>query len=239
MELLIRHISHYRIFRDLIILMLLVACDDVSKMIDLKDAGQKYFPLDDGIYREYEVEDIHHDITGSTDTLRYLLKEEVMDTFVNQSGDVTYLLKRYSKNHDSADWVLDSVWTAFMTSTRVVVTENNVPFVKLAFPATPDQRWNGNAFNVLEEEIYSYEFVNEPYSINGIFFGNTAKVVHKSEDDIIVKTEIRNEIYAENVGLIYKESIILHYCTDVGCLGDTIIERGRQYRLELIGYGKD
>jgi hypothetical protein len=65
------------------------------------------------------------------------------------------------------------------------------------------------------------------------------RVKHQDNPDVIVMTDIRNEIYAANIGLIYKESIILYYCTENNCLGDTIIERGSRYSQELIGYGKD
>jgi hypothetical protein len=107
------------------------------------------------------------------------------------------------------------------------------------FPVHEEKKWDGNAFNINDEELYSYKDTYQPFSLGDATFNSTITVIHQNIMDTIVMTDIRNEIYAENIGLIYKESIILHYCTDNECLGQMIIEQGSDFRLELIGYGKD
>ena len=151
---------------------------------------------------------------------------------------MVFMLNRYKKTLDTLTWDLDSVWTATKSFTNVVVVENNIAYVKLIFPVIDQKEWDGNAFNVFSKELYTYENTFEPVIIGDNSY-QSLKVIHSNISDTIVTTDIRNEIYAENIGLIYKESIILHYCADSECLGKKIIESGSEYRQELTGYGKE
>lgn len=212
-----------------------------SNTIDLgpEDMGYDFFPLEIGDYKEYQVEYIKYNILGDHDTLSYLLKEVVADTFRNQSGNLVYKLNRFKSDPDSINWDLDSIWTATKNITNVIVVENNIPFVKLNFPVRDNYEWDGNAFNVMDPDNYIYADAYKPIELKGKVYNSAVKVIHEENPDYIVSTNIRNEIYAEKVGLIYKETIILHYCTENKCLGDTIIEQGMDYKQELIDYGKE
>jgi hypothetical protein len=91
----------------------------------------------------------------------------------------------------------------------------------------------------MEEELYTYEATYQSFSLNDIDFNSTLKIIQEYNPDSIVMWDQRSEIYAENVGLIYKESIILYYCTENECLGSQIIEQGIDFKQELIGYGNE
>jgi len=221
-----------------VILIYVSACDSKIE-IDPAETGQAFYPLSTGDYREYKVEQIKYSILSTPDTIRYFLKEQVGDSFINQTGGITYTLNRYKRSDDTIAWVIDSVWTVIKSETNVVVSENNIPFTKLIFPVLDQKKWDGNAFNTLEEELYSYEYAYQPITLENIDFNSTITVIHKYNPDSIVMRDIRNEIYAANVGLIYKESIILHYCTENECLGKQIIEQGLDFKQELIGYGNE
>lgn len=216
-----------------------ISCGQSTLEYTPEDLGKSFFPLSIGDYREYRIHQIQYELFGNHDTLEYFLKEHVADTFINQTGGITYTLNRYVRPEDSVPWEIDSVWTAIESLTNVVVHENNTPYVKMIFPVVDMKEWDGNAFNILEEELYRFENVFKPFVVNGEEYGSTVKVIQEYNPDSIVMTDIRNEIYAENVGLIYKESFILHYCTENECLGMKIIEGGRVYIQELIGYGKE
>jgi len=221
-----------------LILIYASGCDSKIE-IDPTETGQAFYPLSTGDYREYKIEQIKYSILNTPDTIRYLLKEQVGDSFINQTGGITYTLNRYKRSNDTVAWVIDSVWTVIKSETNVVVNENNIPFAKLVFPVLDQKQWDGNAFNTLEEELYLYEHTYQPINLENIDFNSTITVIHEFNQDSIVMKDIRNEIYAENVGLIYKESIILHYCTENECLGKQIIEQGVDFKQELIGYGNE
>jgi len=221
-----------------VILILTIGCESTLEF-DQEASGQAFYPLTTGEYREYEIQEIKYTILNPPDTINYFLKEQVGDSFINQTGGMTYILNRFERNDDSIPWEIDSVWTVIKSETNVVVNENNTPFTKLVFPVLEQKRWDGNAFNTKEEELYTYEDTYQPLILNDMDFNSTLKVIQEYNPDSIVMRDQRSEIYAENVGLIYKESIILYYCTENECLGKQIIEQGIDYRQELIGYGNE
>ena len=221
-----------------IILISAFGCDSAIE-IDPADTGQTFYPLSTGDHREYEVTQIKYSILKLPDTLRYFLKEEVGESYINQTGSTTFTLTRYKRSNDTLAWEMDSVWSVIKSETNVVVTENNIPYVKLIFPVLDQKQWDGNAFNIFEKELYSYENIYQPFSSGNMDYNSTIKVIQSYNQDPIVRWDVRSEIYAENIGLIYKETIILYYCTDNECLGQQIIEKGMDFKQELIGYGKE
>ena len=221
-----------------IILVYALGCDSVIE-IDPAKTGQAFYPLSTGDYREYEITQIKYSILDHPDTVRYFLKEEVGESYINQTGSTTFSLNRYKRSNDTLAWEIDSVWTVIKSETNVVVTENNIPFTKLIFPVLDQKQWDGNAFNIYEEELYSYEDTYQFFTSRNIDYNSTLKVIQAYNPDSIVMKDIRSEIYAENVGLIYKETIILYYCTENECLGQQIIEQGMDFKQELIGYGNE
>lgn len=233
-----KHSKNYLTLSLGLIIIILIGCENSYQEITPEQRGYNFYPAIIGNYREYKVHQIKYSILEKPDTIQYFLKEQVTDTFTNQAGDITFILNRYKKTHDTLTWDLDSVWTSTKSFTNVVAIENNVPYVKLVFPVMDQKQWDGNAFNIKSKELYTYENTFETISLGDESY-TSLKVVHNNNPDTIVTTDVRNEIYAENIGLIYKESIILHYCTDNECLGKKIIERGSEYRQEIMSYGNE
>ena len=193
-------------------------------------SGHAFYPLSTGDYREYKVRQINYSILANPDTITYFLKEETGDSYINQTGTTTFTLNRYKRSNDTLAWEIDSVWTVIKSQTNIVVRENNIPYTKLIFPVLDQKQWDGNAFNIYEEELYTYEATYHPFIIGNKEYKPTLKVIQANNPDSIVMKDIRSEIYAENIGLIYKESIILYYCTENECLGEQIIEQGMDFR---------
>ena len=59
-------------------------------------------------------------------------------------------------------------------------------------------------------ENYVLSALHEPYQVAGQTFAHTLQVTHSQVDDNCGK-DLRFEIYADKVGLIYKESAVLEY----------------------------
>jgi hypothetical protein len=221
-----------------VILVLTYGCNSEIEF-DPEASGQAFYPVNTGNYREYKVQEIRYTILNPPDTNTYFLKEQIGDSFINQTGGLTHTLNRFIRNNDTIDWEIDSVWTVIKSETNVVVSESNIPYTKLIFPVLELKKWDGNAFNTMEEELYTYEDTYQQLTLNDINFSSTLKVIQEYNPDSIVMWDQRSEIYAENVGLIYKESIILYYCTENECLGKQIIEQGIDLKQKLIGYGNE
>ena len=208
-------------------------------------SGTDFFPIEVGQYRTYTVEEITFSFLEAPDTTRFFLKEVVADSFLNQANVPTYRLERFTRADENMNWHLDSVWTATKDTRRVVVTENNVPFIKLIFPLRTDLQWDGNALNSRLEDIYelqptSDELRHEIESPLDSLLNNSITVLQESsQDTTLAKIDVL-ETYAENTGLFYKKSIRLQYCnTDTACIGQGIIEAGRKFKQTLIEHGKE
>lgn len=208
-------------------------------------SGTNFFPLEVGQYRTYAVEEIKFSFLEAPDTTHFFLKEVVADSFINQTHAATYRLERFTRANENMSWHLDSVWTATKDTRRVVVTENNVPFIKLIFPLRTALPWDGNALNSQMEDLYelqstSDELHNEIESPIDSLLENSITVVQEiSQDTTLMQIEML-ETYAENIGLFYKKTTRLQYCnTDTACIGQGIIEAGRKFKQTLIEYGKE
>lgn len=220
-------------------LLSLVTCVGTLE-VDTGRLGYEFFPLQEGIRRVYEVEEVIYSlIDPKKETLNYQLMEEVESYFINQENDTTYVVNRYKRTSEEDEWKVDSVWTARRTPSQAIVTENNKPFVKLAFPVKENTSWDGNIFNTFKPRMYKMVAVNRSLTLNGMDFPETVTVIQSDNDDHIISTDLRKEIYAKNIGLVFKELKILNYCVQSECLGTGAIETGREYTLSLISHGKN
>ena len=68
---------------------------------------------------------------------------------------------------------------------------------------------------------------------------NTLTVIQEDNQDFIVSLDQRREIYAQGVGLVMKEVILLNYCTNPDCIGQQIVESGRKLTQYLLEYERN
>ncbi|MDF9795947.1 hypothetical protein OKW21_001210 [Catalinimonas alkaloidigena] len=239
-----------RVFSPIVLIIIafvsLSACESETIPPQQSRLGIDYFPLEVGRYSIYKVEDIAYTLVAEPDTQQYLLKEVVADSFPGQGGETIYRLERFTSTTDSGFWELDSVWTARKSTQRIVVVENNVPRIKIVFPASFGQRWDANALNSREETAYelrntSQTLLDEVDSpLDSLMLENMLTVVQAQSQDTIINRIEASETYAENLGLFYKKSLRLHYCaSEPECIGLGILESGRIYRQTLIAYGHE
>ena len=236
----------------LLVILFCTSCETESILPPDTYLGLTYFPLEVGNYAIYDVQDIRYTFGQAPDTLRYQLKETVADSLPGhsmpgQTQEMVYRLERYSKALPDSVWRLDSVWTARKSTSRVVVVENNVPFVKLVFPCRPGAEWDGNVLNSRPEQQYTLTATSEKLknemagrSPLDSLFGNSLTVIKAQSADTIIADTRKSETYVEGIGLVYKKSLNLQYCaTDASCVGLGIIEFGRDYQQILTAHGKE
>lgn len=193
--------------------------------------GKEYFPLAVGKFIEYEMDSTIFDPDG--DSLVYstktLAKEVVVDTLHDNNDSVLYKIERYERTADSLPWRVTKVFTQSILANQAIRTEDNLRFVKLAFPLTKGTRWNGNsAFNeelivtvagesleMFKDWSYRVLAVNEPQGVGSFQFDETATVQEAASENLI---ELRRSksVYAKSIGLVYRELWIL----DTQCIDD-------------------
>ena len=232
----------------LIIITGLLSCSDDGDQIIASDAG--FFPLEAGSFYLYDIEETIFSSLQQSESFTYELRVEVTGSFDNTVGGVTYVLQRFRKDSGSTDFQTLETWSSRVEPTQVVVSEGNISFVKLAFPLVSGKQWNGNALNSLGGEQVCgdsgsfacdlYEISNAGFSFQaaGTTFDDTIEVTQNNNSDIIVGQDIRKEVYARDVGLVYKESTVLEFCTVGDCIGQQQVEKGFLLKQTLKAYGK-
>lgn len=212
------------------------------------DHSTEYFRLKVGAYFIYDVDETQYNqITGDVQS-QYELKVTISDSALNQEGGYSYIFLRQKRKAGDTQWENLPTWAARTNNRQAIVTEENVPYVKLIFPMGNGVEWNGNAYNTLGGDqscdadapcdLYVIQNFDSPFSpTEGTSFEHTATVIQNDNPDLIVKQDVRKEVYALDVGLIYKESTILNFCTQPNCLGKQIVETGVRYKQVIKEYG--
>jgi len=213
------------------------------------DMGFQYYPLRVGNYSIYQVNETSISLSVETNT-DYELKVTITDSTVNEKGLTTYVLVREKRANPSAGWQSLDTWSAKLVDNKIVQNEANVVFVKLIFPPSVNLKWDGNQYNNLPDngnlfnesgsEQYFISNLNEALRLpSGFETNNALTIVQNDFSDEIIGMDMRKEIYASGVGLIYKEVRQLEYCTSsAGCLGQQKIDKGVILIQSLKEYGK-
>ena len=191
-----------------------------------------YFPLEIGAWVQYDVIDIVH-ANLSSDTSIYQLKEIITEEFLDNQGRLTYRVERFWRGKSSSIWNIKDVWYANTTKTTAEKVEENIRFTKLVFPVKKDKYWNGNAFNTLDEWEYSYDSLHTDKVINGLSFDSTITVVQRDNENVVEYEKVQ-EIFAIDIGLVYKKHIDL----DINFSNILDINSGRELEMVVTAYGK-
>jgi hypothetical protein len=225
-------VKYFVIILTVVTAMASFSCDSSG---DEKITDYDFFPLKTGWYQIYNIEEIRYEL-GEPDTFRYEIKTVVTDSFANSQGAVTYVLHR-SK--------LDT-WSAESNARELIVSEENIPYVKLKFPATSGRSWDGNAYNNVvipssnqHEDLYKIKEQGNSLMLGDLEFGEFVTVEQEDNQEFIVYFDKRTEIYARHVGLVFREIIQLEYCTATDCLGDQIVETGIIFKQTITAYGEE
>jgi hypothetical protein len=81
--------------------------------------------------------------------------------------------------------------------------EDNYAYLKLVFPMSLNETWNGNAENTIGTWNYQYTTLHIPLTINGNHFDSTL-TVFQQKDSSLQGYQYYFEQYATGVGLIHK-----------------------------------
>jgi hypothetical protein len=182
------------------------------------DMGYNYFPTDVGRYVIYDVDSTYYDNFYNpvkVTNYKFQIKEKIESIFNDNQNRPTVRLERYVKHYDSLvpysamPWTLKNVWTENKTTTTAEKVEENVRFVRLIFPVRVNQTWNANAQNTLDERDFTYQFVDVPIVVGNINFGLALETVYDDGGQILTSREYRSEKYARDVGLIYRQEIVV------------------------------
>lgn len=214
---------------------LIVACNSSDDETS-RSTGTEYFPAKTGSFLVYDVHEIIYTLSVP-ETLQYQLKVAMVDKFLNSEGDSTFVIHRSRRNTEADSWTYQDTWSVRKNTQEVVMNEGNISYVKLKLPAREDMKWDGNVYNTLGEDEYTLKELKVSKTYNEQMFADCITVNQNDNDDFIVYLDQRKEVYAKDIGLIYKETTQLSYCTKDDCLGQQEVESGTIYQQTIATYG--
>ncbi|HTB05871.1 MAG TPA: hypothetical protein VK806_02885 [Bacteroidia bacterium] len=173
--------------------------------------GYNYFPTHVGHWVIYNVDSIYY-YAFKLDTLRYQVKQVIDSIYTDNSGNPAVRIVRWKRSNPDSAWVIQKVWHASLTATNMVMYEDNVPYMKLIFPPKLNSTWNGNILNTNAELDYQYTSVDQPFTLNSAYFDSTSMIIQDSNLNL-VSHSYAMEMYARNVGLIWRKIEYLEYTT--------------------------
>lgn len=221
----------------LLAILTIFACNKQSPGINTAPVSD-YMPMQVGKYVHYRLDSMRFIDFGQRDTIvSYEAKDVVDGELTDNTGRQTFRVIRYLRDiasTDENDYI--ATLTYFVTPTResIEVQEDNLKFQKLKLPVNNGYSWHGNAFLPAtpyyqlyqfsnDEDInawdYTYSNVNEPVTINGNNYDSTATVLQVADSsnvpiefpDGLAYKNYWTEIYAKNIGLVYKEVVMWEY----------------------------
>ena len=213
--------------------------DKPAPAIDLESA---YFPNEVGRYVIYKVDSIsYNDFFNPVkiDTAHYQIKEIIESHFEDNEGRESERIERYYRKNDLQTWILKDVWYQTRTRAKAEKVEEDVRYVKLIFPPQLNTPWNGNAFNTMDKQDYEYKNIDVRKKIGSLSFDSTITVLQIADSNLIQK-KYAVEVYAKNIGMIYKRFV------DVVDKSNVIqplpfserIDAGVDYTYSVIEFGK-
>ncbi|MEO6819428.1 MAG: hypothetical protein ABI266_00605 [Ginsengibacter sp.] len=186
-----------------------------------------YYPLEIGKYINYNLDSTLFVTFGTVrKVISYLAQDRVSDSITDNLGRKSFRINRYIRNDASMPWVYNTTFLATNTGGTIELVENNLRFVKLAFPLSQDFTWKGNTFintTSLEPDIryldnwdYTYDSVNVPLMLNGVNIDSTLKVMERDDftgqdpgipGTLYAEKNYSVEKYGKGIGLIYRDFI--------------------------------
>lgn len=195
----------YLILCIVIALGLAISCNTIEPPVDM---GYNYIPIDTGRYYIYDVDSIYIECAvGLNDTTNYQIKETYPSTFLDANGVIALNVTRYYRSDSTQAWALmtPDVWWLQRTTTRLEKSEENLRIVKMTYPIDENYTWNGNAYNILPAQDYTYGQNDISFNNGFEIFDSTITVYQKEDTGNLIQYYLFTETYARNVGMVHKQ----------------------------------
>lgn len=227
-----------------LISLLITSCqsNEVAKSSD----DSAYFPLRVGNSWIYNVEETAIVRTSCSDNgvtvSNYELQALVTDSFPATDQGFLYVIERAKRLKVTDPWQALDTWTVQRMGNRIISNQSSIKYVKLILPLANGLVWNGNLYNNqkelngLNEDNYKATLKGQPYTnATGITFNQTVTIIQNEEQSNIIYRDSRVEVYAYQVGLVYKESYLLKYFSNsqLPCFGQKKTQQGITYKQTL------
>ncbi|MDI1234844.1 MAG: hypothetical protein PSX81_11220 [bacterium] len=192
----------------LLLLLSIGACRSNKEELVLK--GNEYFPLKMGVIRLYQIDSFLYDnYTGDIDTFSKVYREEIKDFYIDNAGDTNYVVNLSYYNIFRVKWEVQQSYSRKITGNYALENIYNHTQVKLLFPISKYKTkgssyiWNLNMFNNDEGANVKYTSVFTSFD-NGKRAFNDCVSIGLQKPEAGAVNNIYEEVYAKNIGLVYR-----------------------------------
>lgn len=213
---------------------------------------QEFYPLALDQERIYQMDSIIYDNNGRDvfESTSYI-RERVLDVFESGNEQI-YQLEISWSLESTGPWTFQSNWSVSLSEDKVIRNEENLRFIKMIFPPTEGANWDGNQLfdeftevTVSGESIFMYK--NWDYQVTdrveaemiGITPFDDVITIQQADNENAIERRYSIEKYAKNIGLVYREQVILDSQCFSACMDNTWeekAEKGFILRQMLIKY---
>ncbi len=204
------------------------ACKKEQKDAYAKDElSSTYYPVGVNKYITYDVDSLIWDDVACEEVYRYArIRYTIADTFRDAQNRKSYRIETLLFD-DTLGWLPRAVYYVTPTETGVEYMEGGHRFIKLSYPVEAGRSWQGNALiPAADADLvyfsgwnYRYQDVGTRLSQGNKHYDSTVTVLQVDEQegdpdttpDEVASRLYGKEIYARNVGMIYREYIHWNY----------------------------
>ncbi len=218
-----------------LLITIFISCKKESETIQ-PALSTDYAPLKAGKYITYSLDSLVYINFGKVEAHRfYEVKYVFVDSLTDNLGRKGFRTIRYIRSLPAGTFLPDNTSFSLQANNGFEFTENNLKYLKLANPVSEGKMWKGNsAIDVSSQTIdlqylldwdYTYTDVGVAKKVGTFNLDNTVTINQRNDSlnlPIIPNVPIGNpnatqiaskdfskEIYAKDIGLVYKE--FLHY----------------------------
>lgn len=205
---------------------IVIGCNKVQEEY-ISNNPSDYLPTAKGKYITYRLDSTVTQSFGSGFVTRsYIVKDSVIDEIIDNTGVRSFRIYRYMRSINGT-WSSTNTFLLSPKGATVELIENNLRYISLTTPITLNQQWKGNSFisqspyypnSIFNTWNYRYQDIGAPKTFGSLTFPKTVTVVQfDSTENRPFNPKVYNfydkgyEIYAEKVGLIYRDIMSWEY----------------------------
>lgn len=216
------------------ITIIFISCEKKTETYASEEIDQ-YYSMQVGKFIRYRLDSLRFTAFGAKDTTIYYEAKDVVEAAVtDNSGRPGWRVVRYLRDTlAKKPWMATMTYLVTPTREALEVVEDNFRYEKMRIPVKDGYSWKGNKYinlnspdpnwnyDYLFDWDYTYENVGLPFPIfNGQQIQNTVTINQVDEtlgnpadNKSYSERTIGKEVYAKEVGLIYRE--FKHYTYQV------------------------
>ncbi len=172
--------------------------------------GTEYFPIKIGDIHYYQIDTVVYDLfKKEIDTFSSIVREEVVEKFQDATKDTVYRIELSRFSDISAEWEVFRTFERKIIDNFAIEKLDNITELKMIFPIASyktkgsSYTWNINMFNHNDPLAVKFTSIFTSFH-NGINPYNNCVSVKLNKPTIGRVNLTRTEVYAKNIGLVYR-----------------------------------